>query len=399
LETKEVNIARKIRLYPNTKQKEFFERCFRFSNKAWNICHSMKMESLEVLYIFRNKYNDYGKAVTASKDSIDKKADSKIKNYVVKAYNNAWSKYYNEYLPKNSYDSKKPWLGQPNFRSYRKSKFSYTSDKPKFDGNKIILPVIKAVKFRGEVLDEDIANFTVSEKNGKYYCSIIYKNVEMSSLPHTNEDLGMDWGETNFYTCSDNTKLNPVINFELEKKINTLTSKLSCKTGSKKGQRRSNNYNRLLHRINKLKEYRSNVLDDWEHKISLDLVKNYDDIYIEELNHKKLHFEKKHGVMAAKKLYYRAGMFLQKITYKLKWYKGNDLVEIDKNGTSKTCSKCGTYFKELPKNHSNEDTWTCTNCSTVHDGDINAAFNIRTKGRNKIGRESGTDLYNWNGCF
>jgi hypothetical protein len=41
-------------------------------------------------------YMNYGQIITQSKDDLDKKVDSKIKNYVAKVYNNSWKKYFDE---------------------------------------------------------------------------------------------------------------------------------------------------------------------------------------------------------------------------------------------------------------------------------------------------------------
>jgi putative transposase len=65
------------------------------------------------------------------------------------------------------------------------------------------------------------------------------------------------------------------------------------------------------------------------------------------------------------------------LEYKADWY-GRDLVVIDRwFPSSKTCSACGHLTGSMPLNIR---TWTCTNCETVHDRDINAATNILAAG-------------------
>ena len=44
--------------------------------------------------------------------------------------------------------------------------------------------------------------------------------------------------------------------------------------------------------------------------------------------------------------------------------------------SSKTCSKCGYYYKNLKY----EKEWTCPQCQTTHDRDINASKNILKQG-------------------
>ena len=65
------------------------------------------------------------------------------------------------------------------------------------------------------------------------------------------------------------------------------------------------------------------------------------------------------------------------LEYKCAWY-GRELVVIDRFfPSSKLCGNCGTVRGELPLN---VREWTCDNCGTVHDRDVNAAKNIRAAG-------------------
>lgn len=63
------------------------------------------------------------------------------------------------------------------------------------------------------------------------------------------------------------------------------------------------------------------------------------------------------------------------IQYKFNWYKPDStgLVEVNPTYTSQECSVCHEYFNQLTTGHR---VWTCPNCQTTHDRDINAAINI-----------------------
>jgi putative transposase len=362
--------GRIIRLYPKKEEKKYFSLCFRFSNRAWNICHANYLAHRQAKKCNLNPtFRNDGKSITNNKDDLDKKADSKIKNYVTKSYNQAWKKSHTE-----------KETSTPKFHSFRKSKKSYTTDKPKFEGKKLILPKCKPIKFKGELLDYEIANITIFMKNNKYYASIIYKNVEIPPLVNTNRDLGIDWGEITFLALSDDIKINPIINHELEEKINYLTRELSYK------KLYSKNWYRLKTKIDKLKEKRTNRLKDWYHKLTTQLVKNYDNIFIEKLNYKTIHQKAKKFVSKLKKTYYQFGTFKTMTNYKLNWYKNTKLIEIDANNTSKTCSTCGYIKKDL---NIHIRTWKCPVCKSNHDRDINASKNILKRGLEKINNNHG----------
>ena len=65
---------------------------------------------------------------------------------------------------------------------------------------------------------------------------------------------------------------------------------------------------------------------------------------------------------------------VDKLSYKAEWY-GRTLVPVDRfYPSSKLCHDCGHKYKELVLS---EREWTCENCHSRHDRDVNAALNIR----------------------
>jgi transposase len=73
------------------------------------------------------------------------------------------------------------------------------------------------------------------------------------------------------------------------------------------------------------------------------------------------------------------------LTYKCNWF-GRTLVEINRFfPSSKTCSCCGSIYKELGRN---ESEWTCKSCGVTLDMDVNADVNILEQGNLYISGES-----------
>ena len=71
------------------------------------------------------------------------------------------------------------------------------------------------------------------------------------------------------------------------------------------------------------------------------------------------------------------GIFLNFVSYKAT-EDGKTFLEIDRFfPSSKTCNYCLNVVDSLPLDVRN---WTCSNCQTKHDRDINAAINIRDEG-------------------
>ncbi|MCT3620730.1 transposase [Lactobacillus acidophilus] len=113
---------------------------------------------------------------------------------------------------------------------------------------------------------------------------------------------------------------------------------------------------------------------DYLHKLTTHLVKQYDVIVIEDLKVKNL--QKNHHL--AKSIANASwSMFRQMMEYKCQWY-DKKLIAVDPKNTSRICSKCGYNSGEKPLDIRE---WSCPNCQTHHDRDINAAVNILNKAK------------------
>jgi len=69
--------------------------------------------------------------------------------------------------------------------------------------------------------------------------------------------------------------------------------------------------------------------------------------------------------------------FVSQLEYKAQWY-GRTLIKIDRfYPSSKRCSQCGHVLDSLSLD---VRAWTCPECGTIHDRDINAAKNVLAAG-------------------
>lgn len=113
---------------------------------------------------------------------------------------------------------------------------------------------------------------------------------------------------------------------------------------------------------------------DFLHKLSSRLVRENQTICLETLSVKGMLRAKRHSRSIAD-----AGWseLVRQVSYKAQWH-GREVIRIDRfHPSTRTCSACGTTGHSLSLS---DRHWTCPDCHTAHDRDVNAACNILAAG-------------------
>ena len=136
----------------------------------------------------------------------------------------------------------------------------------------------------------------------------------------------------------------------------------------------SMNYQKQRIKVAKIHEKIANMRRDFLNKLSTDIIKNHDIICIEDLSSKNL--MKNHRL--AKAIGDASwSEFVRMLEYKAEWYE-KQVSKISRwYPSSQICSDCGNNSGKKAL-HIRE--WTCENCGSYHDRDINASINILHEG-------------------
>ena len=215
-----------------------------------------------------------------------------------------------------------------------------------------------------------IVNCTVSKDScGTYWCAVVIDDLqEMPSKAEIRKDnsVGIDLGIKDYAILSDGRKFsNPKHLENTNKKLAHLQKVFARK------EKGSKNYEKMRIKVAKCHRKIANKRNDSLHNLSSYLVNNYKTICLEDLNVKGM-LQNHHLARAIQDASW--GEFTRQLQYKSDW-KGDNIIYIGRfEPSSKTCSVCG-YKKEDLK--LSDRKWTCPNCGTKHDRDVNAAINIK----------------------
>lgn len=287
----------------------------------------------------------------------------------------------------NNFFRNRNHFGFPKFKSKHNLKQSYRTP---YNGGKanvldnkhLKLPKLGRVKTQRFDMPDvyKIFNVTVERTNtGKYYASICIE-TEVQPLLKTGKQVGFDLGLIDLLIGSDGTRYErPKFSYAFKDKIAKEQHKLS-KMRTKLERVNANldeckNYQKQKHKVAKLYEHIANCAKDFNHKLSIELVRNYDFIAMENLNVEGM---KQNHKLAYSIADVRWSQLLNFIQYKCLWY-GKEFRQVDRfYASSKICSCCGTVHKDIVNSLSVRE-WTCPDCGTHHDRDVNAARNILIK--------------------
>ena len=359
---KMINKTYRFRLLPTKEQEVLLNQ--HFGHSRWVYNHFLN-ERKEQYQADKKSDNYYKQAATLTKLKKEgetkwlKEVNSQTLQFALRSLDTAFLNFFR---------------GNAQFPKFKSRKHKNTFTIPQFgtiEDGEINIPKLKdgiKVKLHREVKGK-IGKMNITKTpTGKYYVSIFTEQI-IEELPKTNKQVGIDLGLKDFVITSDNKKFkNNRYTRKYAKQLKKAQQHLSRK------QKGSNGFEKQKIKVAKIHEKIASCRLDTLHKVSIELVKNYDLISVEDLNVKgmiKNHKLSKHIADVS------WGNFVTLLQYKCDWY-GKELVKVNRfYPSSKSCSDCGWINQNLKLS---DREWTCNSCGVVHDRDENASRNILKEG-------------------
>ena len=326
--------------------------------------------------LLETKINAYKKDKTSlSKFDLDKLTKdfdvpihSQVKQNISKRINDAFNHFFRRIKNKET-------PGFPRFKSLNRYKsitfpqsgFKFFSDKKIFVSKIGNIPIVLHRVPKGK-----IKTFTIKRTALGWFALFSCENVLVERIDVAQDShIGIDVGIESFAVLSNGTKIeNPKFLIKSEEKLARLQRRMSKK---KKG---SANRRKARFKVARLHQRIFNQRQDFLHKTSLAIIKQFKIISVEDLKIKNM----VQNYYLAKSINDASwGCFVQMLSYKVE-KTGGQLVKVNPKNTSKTCSKCGN-IQDMPL--ANRE-FKCLKCGFVCHRDLNASINLDTLGLREI---------------
>ena len=275
--------------------------------------------------------------------------------------------------------------GYPRFKSYKKSRLglTYSGSAFKFKGDDLYIAKLKEplnVVWSRDFDRDTVSTVTIVRDNANRWFASCLGEVTIKKRRVTGKTVGVDIGVKDTIVLSTGEKLSPRDDRDMEKKI-AKVDKYQRRLSKK--QPGSKNFAKARTKLGKAHAEVVDARNDWIHKTTTRIVKDYDVVCIEDLNVRGItratrgRGRKAKAGLNRRVLEQSFAEIRRCLEYKAEDC-GGEVIAIDRFfPSSKTCSSCGYINESLTLS---QRFWTCPQCHEDHDRDINAAKNIQAVG-------------------
>lgn len=350
-------LAHKIEISPNNKQASYFSKAcgvarfaYNWALKEWKTQYDAGLKPSEIA--LRRQLNSIKKEQFPWMFEVTKNAPQMAIIYLGEAFTRFFKGIakYPQFKKKGFHDS-----------------FTLTNDQFKVTENKLKLPHIgwvklcESLRFSGKIISA-----TISRIASKWFVSVTVETHPIQTTYENQGVVGVDLGVKTLATLSNGVEVvGPKPHKALLKRLKYLSRSLSRKIKGSQNRFKAKQKLATLHaRI-------ANIRLDALHKLTTSIVQCFSTVVVEYLNVSGMLKNRKLARSISDMSFYE---FRRQLEYKLKFRNGNLIVADRFFASSKLCSSCGFKNEELTLA---ERTWTCSQCKTFHQRDLNASINLK----------------------
>lgn len=295
----------------------------------------------------------------------------------------AWKNYFNPNMPNHS---------KPKFKSKKNYRPTFTTDRAKIINGKLVLDkprtidrllwypirLREKVRFTGK-----LKQCTITQKADGIYASLVIDTEQDVASPNKQDIAGVDVNVKRFTYNEGTISIYPDSLENYYDRIDYYQRSLARKRKENPHNYKTKRYTKVKTKLRRDYQKVSNLQNDILQKFTTQLVSDYQEIHIENLNVHAMTMSKRMGKNLHRSLF---GMLSEMLQYKSIW-NSRRLVLVDRlYPSTQICSECG--FRKTSDGYGGKQTlfgdsihhqhqiYYCYNCGAILDRDENAVNNI-----------------------
>lgn len=377
-----------IKIEPNAHMRRQIEQLFNYRRYCWNQALGLWNDMYDESLIMNDKQRrPSGSAVrnelVRNKDDWQYMLSARVLQQAVSDLEKAW---------KNSFSPNMPNHFKPRFKSKKNYKPTFTTDRARIVNGKLILDkpqgVNKAdwygIRLREKVrFDGTLKICTITQKADGLYANLSIETVNENLLPAKQDVVGVDVNVKRFNYNDGVVDIYPDSLERYYQRITYYQKALARKRLANPRNFQTKRYTAVKTKLRRDYQKVSQLQNDILQKFTSDIVQNYNEVHIEDLNVRAMTMSKRMGKNLHRSLFGRLSTVL---SYKCQW-SNRKLVLVDRfYPSTQICSECG--YRKTDESYGGKQTlsgdsiyhqhqvYRCYECGAILDRDENAVKNI-----------------------
>ena len=377
-----------IKIEPNAHMCKHIEDLFNYRRYCWNQALGIWNDLYDESIILKDKKKQPNERIVrnllvANKQDWQYELSLRVLQQTTVQLSNAWKNYFNPKMPNHR---------RPKFKSKKNYKPAFTTDRAKIVDGKLLLDkphainksVWYGIKLREQPRFEgNLKLCTIVEKADGLYASLLFDTTQEHHEPLKSGVTGVDVNVKRFNHKDGVINIYPNKLDKYYQRITHYQRMLARKRLENPRNFRTIRYAKVKTKLRRDYQKVHNLQMDILQKFTTQLITNYSEIHIEDLNVHGMMMSKKMGKNLQRSMF---GELSVNLSYKCKW-NSRKLVLVDRlYPSTQICSECGhcktkdDYGGKQTLSgdsiHHQHQTYYCYNCGAILDRDENAVENI-----------------------